>query len=65
MVRRKVPKGADIDQYSESDIKEAKNWINHYPRRIFHGKSADDLFLHEINQIDDLNTEKVAELLAL
>ncbi|MDD6667732.1 MAG: IS30 family transposase [Lachnospiraceae bacterium] len=65
MVRRKVPKGADIDQYSESDIREAKNWINHYPRRIFHGKSADDLFLRELNRIDDLNTEKVAELLAI
>lgn len=64
MVRRKVPKGADIDQYSDQAIQEAEEWINHYPRRIFHGKSAEELFLGELDQIDDLDTDKVADLLA-
>jgi IS30 family transposase len=34
MIRRFIPKGADIGLYSEDDIKRIETWINNYPRKI-------------------------------
>ena len=35
LIRRFIPKGADISSYSDEKIKYIENWINNYPRRIF------------------------------
>lgn len=40
MIRRFIPKGCDIANYSEKEVKRIENWINNYPRKIFNGKSA-------------------------
>jgi IS30 family transposase len=40
MIRRFVPKGVDIANYSNKDIERIQNWINNYPRRILAGLSA-------------------------
>ncbi len=43
LIRRFIPKGSDIAEFSLGRIKMIENWINNYPRRIFNGLSANDL----------------------
>jgi IS30 family transposase len=33
MIRRFIPKGVDIHEFSEKDIEEIQNWMNSYPRK--------------------------------
>ena len=40
LIRRFIPKGADIGEFSHERIKMIEHWINNYPRRIFNGKSS-------------------------
>ena len=40
LIRRFVPKGADIGKFSHERIKIIEHWINNYPRRLFNGNSA-------------------------
>ena len=48
LIRRFIPKGSDIVEFSLGRIKMIENWINNYPRRIFNGRSANDL-LKQLN----------------
>lgn len=34
MIRRFIPKGSDIGQYSKKEIKRIESWLNNYPRKI-------------------------------
>ena len=43
LIRRWIPKGADISQYDEEYIEKIQTWMNNYPRGIFGGLSANDL----------------------
>lgn len=43
MIRRFIPKGADINKISNARIKFIENWINSYPRKILGYKSANDM----------------------
>lgn len=43
LIRRFIPKGADIGEFSHERIKMIEYWINNYPRRIFHGLSSNEL----------------------
>lgn len=43
MIRRFIPKGVDISSFTEKEIQRIQNWINHYPRKILDGKSANML----------------------
>lgn len=40
LIRRFIPKGADIGKYSEEDIGHIEHWMNTYPRKILEGKSS-------------------------
>lgn len=40
LIRRFIPKGANIDDYTPEQIIYIENWINNYPRKIFGGKSS-------------------------
>lgn len=42
MIRRWIPKGADITDYSEEQIAYIQHWINHYPRKMFGFQSSSD-----------------------
>ena len=35
LIRRFIPKGADISKYKNDEIKRIEYWINNYPRKIF------------------------------
>lgn len=40
LIRRFIPKGADIGKFSHERIKMIEHWINNYPRRLFNGLSS-------------------------
>ena len=43
LIRRFIPKSADIGEFSHERIKIIEHWINNYPRKIFGGKSSNEL----------------------
>lgn len=51
LIRRKIPKGTNFDDRTEEDIQSVEDWINNYPRALFNGKSAADMFRLEIDKI--------------
>ena len=51
MIRRFVPKGTKIEQYSQQDLNRIADWINDYPRAIFDGRSSRDLFNEELRKL--------------
>ena len=40
MIRRFIPKGKDIAEYSRTDIQQIQDWMNNYPRKILGYKTA-------------------------
>jgi IS30 family transposase len=44
LIRRWVPKGTPIENYTDEDVARIEDWINNYPRAIFQGRAAVDLF---------------------
>jgi IS30 family transposase len=42
IVRRFIPKGADISRYSNAQIQKIEDWINSLPRKLLSGLSADE-----------------------
>lgn len=40
LIRHWIPKGDDIGKYSDYQIQEIEDWINHYPRELFQGQSS-------------------------
>lgn len=43
LIRRFIPKGLDISEFSHERIKMIEHWINNYPRKIFGGLSSNIL----------------------
>jgi transposase, IS30 family len=43
LIRRFIPKGSSIDDYTDEDIQRIEHWINNYPRRIFGYRSSNDM----------------------
>lgn len=43
LIRKFIPKGYDISQYTDEDIQKIQDWMNNYPRKILGGKSANML----------------------
>jgi IS30 family transposase len=48
MVRKFIPKGADISKYTNKEIRQIEEWINNYPRRILNYLSAREVFEEEL-----------------
>lgn len=44
LVRRHIPKGVNFDSISKKEVKYIEDWINDYPRQMFTGKSAREIF---------------------
>ncbi|MEX6494381.1 hypothetical protein AB6N31_06040 [Fusobacterium animalis] len=40
----------DISEISEEEIKEIEKWMNDYPRKLFNGKSANEMYLSEFTK---------------
>ena len=48
MIRRFIPKGVDISEFSHKDIERIQNWINNYPRKILGGKSSNMIMKNNV-----------------
>jgi len=48
MIRRFIPKGANIDEWNEKDIARIERMINNYPRKILGGLSAKTVLTNEL-----------------
>ena len=48
MVRRHIPKGVDIANYSEEDVEYIQDWMNDYPRPMFGGLSSREMREQEL-----------------
>jgi IS30 family transposase len=44
LIRRFIPKGANISKYSHQDIRRIEHWMNNYPRRIFGYRTANEVY---------------------
>ena len=44
IIRRFIPKGSKISDYSETYIQQIEDWLNNYPRKIFNGQTANDIY---------------------
>ncbi len=51
LVRRHIPKGDDMDKYSQADVKDIEAWMNDYPRRIFGGETSRERFEKELAKL--------------
>ncbi len=51
MIRRWIPKGTKIEQYSDEYIQNTAHWLNDYPRKMFDFQSSRDLFKKELRKI--------------
>ncbi|NTW70857.1 MAG: IS30 family transposase, partial [Eubacteriaceae bacterium] len=44
IIRRFVPKGSNIGNYSKKAIKQIEQWINNYPRKILGYQTASEVY---------------------
>lgn len=44
LIRRFISKGKNISEVSKKEIKEIEKWLNRYPRKIFNGKSSEEIY---------------------
>ena len=51
IIRRFIPKGANIEKYTQKQIDTIQHWINNYPRHIFGYKKSSQLFEIELNKL--------------
>lgn len=51
LIRRFIPKGSDISQYSDSYISYIQDWINNYPRRILGYRTPQEGIRRELGYI--------------
>lgn len=50
LIRRYIPKGVDIAKYTNKEIKEIERWMNNYPRKIFNGKTSEEIYRKQIRK---------------
>ncbi len=51
-IRRKIPKGSNLADYSKEYIQLVENWVNDYPRRIFGWRTSAQLFREELAKLE-------------
>lgn len=47
-IRRFIPNGVNIQDISNRQLQKIEKWMNSYPRKIFGGKSADEIYLEHM-----------------
>ena len=56
MIRRFIPKGTDITEISNKEVKRIESWMNNYPRKILGYRTANEMVLEATdNRIEILN----------
>mgnify|MGYP001589723437 CR=1 FL=1 len=44
-IRRFIPKGADLNNYSNKQIQKIEDWLNHTPRKCLHYRTPYEIML--------------------
>ena len=60
MIRRFIPKGTDIADVDEKEIKEIQDWMNNYPRKILGYKTANEAVEAHLQNNTDQKPDTVA-----
>ena len=60
IIRRFIPKGADIADFDRHEIKRIEKWINNYPRKLFGYKTASQMAKECLQDKSDLKLDIVA-----
>jgi len=60
LIRRFIPKGKSIKDFSEETIKRVQQWLNSFPRRILGYKTPEECFNEEIYNLANENRPKIA-----
>ena len=63
LIRRKLPKGKSLRGVSRKQVQRVQHWLNDYPRHIFNGKTAFEMFLLEIPTLNLNNPQRVIDFL--
>ena len=50
-IRRLIPKGTDLSQYSENDVSAVQDWVNNYPRQVLNFATSQELFDEQIAKL--------------
>lgn len=50
-IRRLVPKGTNLANYTNADVKQIENWLNNYPRKVLGFATSQELFDFYIQQV--------------
>ena len=50
-IRRLIPKGTNLAQFTEKQIQAVEEWVNNYPREIFDFETSNERFAREIAKI--------------
>ena len=50
-IRRLIPKGTNLAQFTEREIQSVEEWVNNYPREIFDFETSNERFAREIAKI--------------
>ena len=45
MIRRFIPKGTKLSQFTKKEIKRIENWLNNYPRKILEYRTPDEVYI--------------------
>ncbi|MBQ2877120.1 MAG: IS30 family transposase [Clostridia bacterium] len=51
-IRRFIPKGTDISQYTNDYIEYVQDFMNSYPRKLFNGENAETRFKNELKKLN-------------
>ncbi len=51
MIRRFIPKGTSLKQYSQKAIKDIQKWMNNYPRKMFGFMSSKEVYQRKLKAI--------------
>ena len=51
-IRRFIPKGTRISNYTDRQVREIQDFINNYPRRIFDGENSLKRFQNELDKLN-------------
>jgi IS30 family transposase len=46
-IRRFIPKGADINTYSDAEIRKIEHWLNHTPRKCLNYRTPHEIMIQE------------------
>ena len=59
LIRRKLPKGQTMKKVTQKRATHIQHWLNDYPRHIFDGKTAFEMFMQELPAMNLHNQQRI------